>query len=172
MARMERSADSLRLVLGVDEVEILASLAEGLSARVGDATHGGLSDPIIERLTPTASRGDDELDAELRAMLRGDLLSGRAVRLSAFAAQLRAARTDASGDVAVTYDRETALRAVEALNDVRLALATTIGLDDAPLQDVSPDDPRQDAMQLMDALAWLQGSLIEYVDGADVGPSH
>jgi len=164
MARLRRDGDVLLLILGADEVEVLASLAEGLAARVGDASHGGPGDAIIERLTPTASRGDDALDAELRAMLRGDLLSGREARLSAFADELRSARASATGDAEVTFDRETAMRAVEALNDVRLALATTVGLDLAPIRDVGPDDPRQEALLLIDALAWLQGGLIEYVD--------
>ncbi len=165
MARLHRDGDAMLLTLDADEVEVLASLAAGLATRVEDAARGGSVDAVIERLTPRVTRGDDELDAELRAMLRDDLLSTRAQRLQAFAEELRAQQAGTVGDVGRRLDRDAAMRIIEALNDVRLALATTIGLDDTLRDELQADDPRLDAIGLMDALAWLQGGLIEFVDG-------
>ena len=167
MARLNREDDALRLVLDGDEVEVLTSLAVGLAQRIDEALRSGDSDPVLDRLTPPVSRGDEALDAELRAMIRGDLLSIRSARLLAFAAELRPARADASGGLDLRLDRAAAMRALEALNDLRLALATTIGFEELARTDLDPEDERQDALQLLDALAWLQGGLIEYVDGED-----
>jgi hypothetical protein len=57
-----------------------------------------------------------------------------------------------------------AMRVVEALNDLRLALAATIGLDAVDRADLEEDPARADTLRLLDALAWLQGGLIEFVE--------
>jgi hypothetical protein len=165
MARLHRETDAIHLILEADEVDVLTTLATGLARRVTEALHGSDDDVIIDRFAPTVSRGSADLDAELRSMLRGDLLSTRAERLAAFADELRASQERGSGVVDRSLDRDAALRVVESLNDLRLALATTIGYDDGSREVVGPDDARWDAVGLMDALAWLQGGLIEFVDG-------
>jgi len=167
MARLRPAAEGMRLQLEDEEVTVLASLADGLSERVARAAHGDDTDPVAWRLAPTVSRGDPEVDGELRAMLRGDLLSMRAERLTAFADDLRAWRSGERGALDHVLDRDGSMRMVEALNDLRLALATTIGFDEDLRQSLDVDDPRHDAVRLMDALAWLQGGLIEFVDGED-----
>jgi hypothetical protein len=165
MAQLRPDGDVIRLILAADEVEVLASVASGLATRVSDAAFDGSSDAVIDRLAPTVSRGDADLDAELRAMLRADLLSSRTERLEAFATELRAAGRGAGEDVELRFDHDAAMRVVQALNDVRLALATTIGFDDTLRDELEPDDPRLEAVGLMDALAWLQGGLIAFIDG-------
>ena len=164
MAGLERSDGGVTLRLAEEEVDVLASLAEGLAIRLADPTpDGDAGDELLERLAPTASRGDAELDAELRALLREDLMTSRVERLRDLAAGLRGGL--ASGAYVRTLDRDEAMRVVEALNDLRIALAATIGYEDLARGDLPTEDPRIDAMRLMDALAWLQGGLIEYVDG-------
>ncbi len=165
MAQLRRDGDIMRLTLDAGEVEVLASLASGLATRVSDAAFDGSSDAVIDRLAPTVSRGDGDLDAELRAMLRDELLTSRTRRLQAFATELRADQAGVSGGVERPLDRDAAMRIVQALNDVRLALATTIGFDDTLRDRLEADDPRLEAVGLMDALAWLQGGLIEFIDG-------
>jgi hypothetical protein len=94
-------------------------------------------------------------------MLRDDLVGSRVSRLQDLSATLRA-----GGDAGVdrVLDRDESMRMVEALNDLRLALAATIGYETIVREDLAPDDRRADAVRLMDALAWLQGGLIEFVD--------
>jgi hypothetical protein len=164
MAQLHREADRMRLVLEPGEVEVLVSLAVGLAERLHRAVRDDMDDPVVSRLAPTVSRGDADVDAELRGMLRGDLLSVRAQRLVKFADDIRPPQAPAGSGLDRLLDRDAALSAVEALNDLRLALATTIGFDDHLREELDTDDPRREAVGLMDALAWMQGGLIEFVD--------
>lgn len=164
MAGLERVHDGIRLRLDATEVDVVASLAEGLARRAegGDAGH---PDAVLDRLAPIASRGDATADAELRPMLRDELLGIRVARLDGLVDLLRGAATDQEevGFDSI-LDRDTAMRVVEALNDLRLALAATIGFEEGLRDGLREDDHRADAIRLMDALAWLQGGLIEYVE--------
>jgi len=165
MAGLERTAGGLRLRLAAEEVRVLASLAEGLAQRTrSDATPG---DTVLERLTPQVSRGDEEVDRELRSLLREDLLGLRASRLEDLVALLggpTARGAEQVRDLDRELDRDEAMRVVEALNDLRLALAATVGYDADMRDELAEGDHREDAVRLMDALAWLQGGLIEYVE--------
>lgn len=175
MARLTPDAAGLRLHLDADEVDVLVSLVEGLASHIASASvdpHSDASDPVVSRLAPTVSRGDTEVDVELRAMLREDLLTSRTQRLSALAGDLRAWRgSDADrageqGGVDRTLDRDEAMRIVEALNDVRLAIATTVGhIDGEAMAEHDDGEGAADAARLIDALTWLQGGLIDFVDG-------
>jgi hypothetical protein len=163
MARLEPADDRVRLQLESEEIDVLVSLAEGLAMRLSSDRSD--DDEVLRRLAPEVSRGDAEVDAELRAMLRDDLLSSRAARLRDLALTLRPDAT--AQDVALDslLDRDEGMRIVEALNDLRIALAATIGYETLERDELAPDDGRADAVRLMDALAWLQGGLIEFVDG-------
>lgn len=165
MAGLRPDGDMLRLLLEADEVSVLVSLLEGLAGRVAAVSAGGEPDAVIARLTPTVSRGDAEVDAELRAMLRDELLETRTQRLGRLASDLQVWAREAGGGVDRLLDRDGAMRIVETLNDLRLALATTIGYDDELRASLEPDDARADALVLMDALAWMQGALIDFVEG-------
>jgi hypothetical protein len=164
----DTDADLIRLRLDPEEVDVLVSLVQGLAVRVESAAEEpdpADPDPVIARLTPTVSRGDADVDDELRAMLRDDLLTTRSRRLSGLSRDLRTWAGGAGGAIDRALDRDAAMRIVEALNDVRLALASTIGYDDQLRETLAPGDGRAEAVALMDALAWLQGGLIEYVEG-------
>jgi hypothetical protein len=166
MARLEPAGERVRLQLAREEVDVLVSLAEGLARRLADVD-GREEDEVLRRLAPEVSRGDAEVDAELRAMLRPDLLSSRAARLHDLAALLRPGNEPRDDGLDRLLERDEAMRTVEALNDLRIALAATIGYETIERDDLAPDDPREDAVRLMDALAWLQGGLIEFVDRSD-----
>lgn len=162
MARLEPTDGGLRLQLAADEVDVVASLAEGLAARLEDAAAPGAGpdDAVVARLTPEVSRGDAEVDAELRALLRGDLLSSRVGRLRDLIGLLRSAQ---DGSCDRVLDRDTAMRIVESLNDVRVALAATVGYDRIEGDERPTEGPAAETLALMDALGWLQGGLIEFV---------
>lgn len=170
MAGLDRTPQGLRLRLAAGEVEVLASLAEGLAERARSG--GGSGDTVLDRLAPEVSRGDADADRELRPLLREDLLALRASRLDDLVAFLRdapAGGADTEDGFARVLTRDEAMRVVEALNDLRLALATTIGYDADSRAALDDQDHRADAVRLMDALAWLQGGLIEFIAGDGAG---
>jgi len=167
MARLHRDGASLHLILEDGEVEVLMALCEGLALRLAERTLDGPRDPIIERFAPTVSRGDDSLDGELRAMFRPELLDGRAERLHEFSALLRGSLATGSPGADLRLDVVTAMHAVEVLNDLRLAIATSVGLDGDPDQRLDPGADRAETVELLDALAWLQGGIIDYLDVDD-----
>jgi len=163
MARLERVEHGMRLVLEAAEVDVLSTLADGLATRLEGSSGGSTDDGVLRLLAPDVSRGDREVDAELRAMLHPELLSDRAARLRDLTQRLADWRSD-TGDVGTVLDRAAAMRVVETLNDLRLALAATIGLDAFDRDDRAEDPATADTLRLLDALAWLQGGLIEFVD--------
>ena len=168
MAGLERTVDGLRLRLAGAEVDVLVSLAEGLAARARSGS--AVDDRVLDRLAPPVSRNDGEADRELRPLLREDLLALRASRLDDLAVLLRGTtRGAAASDLDRVLTRDEAMRVVEALNDLRLALAVTIDYDGELREDLAEGDHRADAVRLMDALAWLQGGLIEFVEGDGPG---
>jgi hypothetical protein len=159
----DTGADRLHVLLEPGEIDVLTALASGLAARLRGAPSE--DDGLLRRLTPRSSHADEDVDRELRAMLSADLHADRAQRLDDLLALLRSGHVDANGPhVRIVLDRAGAERVVQSLNDLRIGLAATVGLDRTPREELAPDDPRQETMRLVDALAWLQGGLIEFVD--------
>lgn len=158
MARVRRADGGVGIDLERAELELLVRLCEGLAARL----RAGGDDAVIARLAPGASRGDAEADAELRRLLRGDLLDGRAERLVRLATQLRSwlPEDDAVG-VRATLDEDTAVGLLQGLNDVRLALGAQVDVERIDRDGLDPEDPRSLTLQLIDRLAGLQQGLLE-----------
>jgi hypothetical protein len=63
-----------------------------------------------------------------------------------------------------TLDREEAERLVEVLNDMRLALGASVGVESLEREELAEDDPRAATLGLMDHLGWMQGRLIDFVE--------
>jgi hypothetical protein len=155
------------LVLDRDEIAMLTSLVTSLAERLAldgrsETDEERLHDPIVARFTPETSRSDPEADRELRAMLAGELLDDRRARLLQLATDL-AAWADGDG-VRHVLDAETAGRLVDTLNDLRLAIGASIGIESLDRADIAVDDPRALSLDLMDHLGWMQGRLIEFID--------
>lgn len=158
MAGVRATGDGVRVDLERVELDLLVRLCEGLATRL----RAGGDDAVIERLAPHASRGDAEADAELRRLLRGDLLDGRAERLVRLATQLRSwAPGEGTAGVRAILDAGTAEALLQGLNDVRLALGAQVGVEDLDRTELGADDPRAITLQLMDRLAGLQQGLLE-----------
>lgn len=175
MAGLEVDADGIRLRLEVTEARVLGSLARGLAGRIERAAASDVTDDVVlGPLLPAGSRGDAAVDAELRGLVRDDLVSLRSGRLLDLADLLGVDEGGAGPDADLdrVLDPQGAMRVVEALNDLRLALAATVGYAGASAehQDGAPDpgDPeavrRAETGRLIDALAWLQGGLIEFIE--------
>lgn len=150
-----------------DDAVLAALDFEPASDRAPDAP----SDPALARLLPPMSHDDPALSAELRALTEGSLRAGKVSRLEAVWRELAepAVRPDA---VVVHAGQEG--RWLAALTDVRLVLASRLGIsDEADAEAVydrahgegAAEDERDevtDALATMyAALTWWQESLLE-----------
>ncbi len=132
-------------------------------------------DPALDRLLPTAHRGDDQVAAEFRRLTEEGLRQRKSGNLDVALAALSAA----SGD-RVSLDATQAPAFLMALTDVRLLLAERMGMrteEDAEAlhaaMETLGDEPLGYAMAWYDFLTWLQETLThalmgdEYADEDD-----
>jgi len=121
-------------------------------------------DPALERMLPSAHRGDPAIAAEFRRLTEQGLRERKTANLAAAIEALEAAK----GDV-VRLSLQQAQATVVALTDVRLLLGERLGLrsdEDAEyLQDrleaASEDDPELFLAAYYDFMTWLQESLTQ-----------
>lgn len=120
-------------------------------------------DPVLLRLLPDAYRGDDEdtraaasdfrryTDAELRATKRGHATV--------------VLETVPSEGGRLELDRDQADAWLGALNDMRLALGTSLGVtEETDPDDYAEDHPARQALEVYGWLGWLQESLLSCLD--------
>lgn len=149
-----------------EEVELLRSLQEGIRVTL---EAGDEDDPVIGRLFPRAVSDDDEADAELRRLLRDDLLASKQAGLDALIEVLD--RGEARrGRVVVDLVDDEPLLVLGVINDLRLAIGARIGIEDLDREDVPEDDPLAYRLAVMDHLGWWQEQLLTLLDPEDPGP--
>jgi Domain of unknown function (DUF2017) len=145
--------------------DLVAGLGVSVAADdqvAGPGQVGGARDPALERLLPTAHRGDDAVAGEFRRLTENDLRDRKATTLTTAIDALRGA----SGDK-LELTGEQAHAVVVALTDTRLVLGERLGLhtdEDALTLDermaaLDPDDPAVYAASFYDFLTWMQESL-------------
>ncbi len=123
---------------------------------------GGARDPALERLLPTAHKGDDEVASEFRRLTENDLRDRKATTLTTAIDALRAADGDR-----LELTRDQAHAVVIALTDTRLVLGERLGLRtdedalelDERVSSLDADDPAVYAASFYDFLTWMQESL-------------
>jgi hypothetical protein len=129
---------------------------------------GGARDPALERLLPTAHRGDAEVASEFRRLTENDLRDRKTETLTTAIDALRGA----SGDK-LELTREQAHAVVVALTDTRLVLGERLGLRtdadalalDERMASLDADDPAVYAASFYDFLTWMQESLTSALMG-------
>ncbi|MDQ1712273.1 MAG: hypothetical protein QOE45_1723 [Frankiaceae bacterium] len=137
------------------EVELLRGLVGDV---VGLVTSDRREDPVTARLFPDASP-DPATAADLHDLLHDDL---REAKLAAARALLESLPDDGR----IALDNDAAEAWLTALNDVRLALGTTLNVTEESYGRETGDDDL--AMQVYDLLTFLQDSLVEAVLGLGV----
>ena len=128
---------------------------EDLIGITGSAT--APEDPALARLLPDAYRDDPEAAADFRRYTEHGLREEKATRARIALASLRR-----SGEK-VTLAEGEADAWLGALNDMRLALGTRIGITEdnhEELAGLADDDPRSAAYHVYDWLTFLQESLV------------
>ncbi len=125
-------------------------------------------DPALDRLLPTAHRGDDAVAAEFRRLTEEGLRQRKSGNLD-----LALRRIEAAADDRVELAPEEAPPFLVALTDVRLLLGERMGMrteEDAEalyaaLESIDDDDPLGYAMAWYDFLTWLQETLTQALMG-------
>ena len=187
MIPWERVGDTVTTRIDRQEAAVLrgmvAQLDEMLKARQAEAPEDELSaltgirtgpttapgDPILSRLLPDFHRLDEEAstqDRDSAAALRSlhepellDLKTGVAGVLL---------DTCPPGGGAVKLSLEQADAWLSALNDVRLALGTTLSVSEDMPDDLPEDDPRAPHLGVYHWLTWMQESLVTAMAGDEL----
>lgn len=165
-----------RIILRVDAVEkgllttLLEQLIEFVAPESGDDVDPlvalvGLDpdaqtpeDPALARLLPDAFRDDPEAADEFRRFTE------RGLRESKVAQATTAIETLRRSGEKVTLSAADADAWLMALNDLRLALGTRIGITEEGIDDLAAlpeDDPRGATFHVYDWLTYLQESLVQ-----------
>jgi len=137
------------------EAALLRDLAAQLRGLLDDAE---TDDPVVGRLFPQAYEDptEERAEREWRALVGPDLLRQRFAALDALLARL----PDADGAPEAVLDAEGEDAWLRALNDLRLALGTRLGVTE-DLSDAPEDDARAPARHVYDWLTYLQGMLVD-----------
>lgn len=166
MTRFRRRGDAIRWELEAFEFELLQQLRAGLDETL-DA--GQDEDPVLRRFLPPAVSGDEEADAEVRRLIRDDLLDGKRRGLEALLSVLD--RADRKGErLRVELRDDEPLLVLGVLNDLRLAMGARLGIERLDRTEVPEDGPEAATLAVMDHLAWIQESLLRIVDPVSVAP--
>jgi hypothetical protein len=141
--------------IGADELAAMTGMTDS-----PDLVGGGAlpDDPVLARLLPDAYSDNPEASGEFRRYTEPGLRSGKAA-----AARTVLATLPASGG-RVRLSEPEAQAWLRALNDVRLALGTRLGVTDdfdEQVADMGADDPRSPYVGVYQWLAYLQESLVQ-----------
>jgi hypothetical protein len=128
-------------------------------------------DPVLARLFPTAYPDDPEAAGEFRRFTEGTLRDGKAqgaVRIieALEEAGLPAELDDESLMVDVELSKEEAVSWMRSFTDIRLALATRLGVEEGDedyWMSLPDDDPRTHVYDIYQWLGYLQETLVAAV---------
>jgi hypothetical protein len=125
-------------------------------------------DPVLARLFPTAYPGDEEASADFRRFTEGSLRDGKAAAAIAIIDGLEEAGlppelTEEGLMIDVELDEPVAETWLRSFTDLRLALATRLGVeedDEAYWHALPDDDPRAQAHDIYEWVGYLQETLV------------
>jgi hypothetical protein len=126
-------------------------------------------DPVLARLFPNAYPDDEEAAGEFRRFTEGALRDGKAHNAVAVIDGLEEAGlppelSEEGLVVDVELDRHQALAWMKNLTDIRLALATRLGVeegDEARWESLPEDDPRTHVHDIYIWLGYVQETLVD-----------
>lgn len=138
-----------------DEVSALTDLAGQLESLLTGGLPSYGADPIRDRLFPRAyvDPTEERAETELQSVVHEDLVRAKSDALATLVGNL-------GGDGVVELDEAGIEQWITALNDIRLAVGTAIGVTEDAV-DLPEDDPRALGFATYDWLTWLQGNLVE-----------
>ncbi|QBR93830.1 DUF2017 domain-containing protein [Nocardioides euryhalodurans] len=130
-------------------------------------------DPVLARLFPTAYHDDDEAAAEFRRYTESSLRDGKAAGAASVIDTLEEAGlptelTEEGLVIDVEIDQPTAEAWLRTFTDLRLALATRLGVEEDDEDywfSLPDDDPRSQAYDIYHWLGLLQETLVDALGG-------
>jgi hypothetical protein len=130
-------------------------------------------DPVLARLFPTAYPGDEEAAAEFRRFTEGGLRDGKAATASAIIDGLEEAGlppelTEDGLVIDVELEEPEAEAWLRSFTDLRLALATRLGIEDGDEEywySLPDDDPRAQIHDIYEWVGLLQETLVQALMG-------
>ncbi|MGN6576634.1 MAG: DUF2017 domain-containing protein [Nocardioides sp.] len=125
-------------------------------------------DPVLARLFPTAYPGDEEAAGEFRRFTEGSLRDSKAQSAALVIDTLEEAGLpdELAEDglvIDVELDQQAAMSWLKSFTDVRLALATRLGIEDEDDDfwlALPDDDPRTQVHDIYDWVGYLQETLV------------
>ncbi len=184
MTRFRRRKHRLVLTFTADEAVLLAGmlrnlvelLYDGMPPRPAPAADDPLAvlaeaegfdgptappeDEVLKRLLPDAYSGDDQAASEFRRFTERGLRDGKAADAKLVIDAIEA------GDSDVELGPDDQLPWLRAINDLRLALGTRLGVEEDDhdfWESLDPEDPRRVTYDIYDWLAYLQSALLHNI---------
>jgi hypothetical protein len=125
-------------------------------------------DPVLARLFPTAYPEDEEAAAEFRRYTESDLRNGKAAGAAVVIDTLEEAGLPpepADGlFIDVELDPSTAITWLRSFTDMRLAIATRLGIEEGDEEfwySLPDEDPRAQVHDIYDWVGYLQETLVQ-----------
>ena len=127
-------------------------------------------DPVLARLFPNAYPEDEEAAAEFRRYTESDLRNGKAAGAATVIDTLEEAGLPPEPEdglfIDIELDPATAITWMRSFTDMRLAIATRLGIEDGD-EDIwyslPDDDPRAQVHDIYDWVGYLQETLVQAV---------
>ena len=127
-------------------------------------------DPVLQRLFPTAYPEDEEAASDFRRFTESDLRNGKASGAAAIIDALEEAGLPTEPEdglyIDVELNRQDSLAWMRTFTDMRLAIATRLGVEDGDEQywhELPDDDPQAQVHDIYDWLGYLQETLVHAV---------
>jgi hypothetical protein len=125
-------------------------------------------DPVLARLFPTAYPGDEEAAGEFRRFTEGTLRDGKARNAGLIIDQLEEAGLPQELEedglwIDVELDHDQAAAWMRSFTDIRLALATRLGVEEGDEDywtSLPDDDPRTHVHDIYEWVGYLQETLV------------
>jgi hypothetical protein len=125
-------------------------------------------DPVLARLFPSAYADDEEAASEFRRYTEGTLRDSKAAAASAIIDALEEAGLPTELEEGITIDveldRPAAMMWMRSFTDLRLALATRLGIEEGDedyWMSLPDDDPRAQAHDIYEWVGYLQETLVQ-----------
>ena len=133
----------------------------------GGPTHEP-EDPVLARLFPTAYPDDEEAAADFRRYTESELRNGKAAGAATVIDTLEDAGLPAEPEdglfIDVELDQATALTWLRSFTDMRLAIATRLGIEEGDEDfwfSLPDEDPRAQVHDVYDWVGFLQETLVQ-----------